>query len=255
MPAEDADARFAVALGDRTAPAPADLTAASAHRFAVYRNNRAVSLIEALEARFAAVRSAVGDEFFKAMAGVFIDEYPPRLPMLHRYGDELPQFLARFAPAADVPYLPDLAQIDADWTRAAFAADVDPLPGEALAAVSPDALALMHVALHPSVAIVISKFPIATIWAMNSGQLPVAPIDDWQSESVVIARPERDVQMHRLPPGGAAFLAALADDANIADAAAAAIVAATDFDLGRNLAALFNFGLAISLRFEPHESH
>ena len=48
------------------------------------------------------------------MAGAFIDEHPPRLPMLDRYGDELPRFLAQFSPAADVPYLPDLAQIEGE---------------------------------------------------------------------------------------------------------------------------------------------
>jgi Putative DNA-binding domain len=255
MRIDDADfeARFAAALSDPAAPAPDILTGASAHRLAVYRNNIAISLIEALEARFPTVRTAVGDEFFKAMARVFIAEHPQRLPMLHRYGDEFPDFLRRFEPASDIPYLPDLAQVDADRTRAAYAADVEPLAGEALAGVTPDSLARMHVELHPSVGIVSSIHPIATIWGMNAGALPVEPIADWRAESAVIARPLREVEVHLLPPGGASFLRALAQGENIAAAAAAAMAAEPDFDLGVNLALLFNFGLATGLSFEPHE--
>jgi Putative DNA-binding domain len=247
------EARFAVALGDPAAPAPDSLTAASAHRFAVYRNNITISLIEALEARFPAVRKAVGDEFFKAMARVFIAEHPQRLPMLNRYGDELPDFLQRFGPAADIPYLPDLAQVDADRTRAAYAADVEPLAGAALEGVTSDSLARMHVALHPSVGVVDSIHPIATIWGMNAGALPVEPIADWRAESAVIARPRREVEVHLLPAGGASFLRALAKDENIAAAAAAAMAVDPYFDLGVNLALLFNFGLVTDLSFEPHE--
>ncbi len=39
-------------------------------RFAVYRNNVAASLIEAMVQRFPAVCAIVGDEFFRAMARV-----------------------------------------------------------------------------------------------------------------------------------------------------------------------------------------
>ena len=40
-------------------------------RFDVYRNNVAVSLSDALETAFPVVRKLLGDEFFRAMAGVY----------------------------------------------------------------------------------------------------------------------------------------------------------------------------------------
>ena len=255
MRVDDAEfeARFAAALSDPAAPAPDVLTKASAHRFAVYRNNVAISLIETLEARFPAVCAAVGDDFFKAMARVFIAEHPPRLPMMNVYGDDLPDFLRHFAPAADVPYLPDLAEVDAARTRAAYVADVEPLTGATLQGLAPEQLAAMRVVLHPSLAVISSIYPIVTIWGMNTGALPVAPIADWRPESAVVARPQREVEVRSLPPGGDIFLRALAAGENLASAAATAIAAAPHFDLGVNLAGLFNFGLVGRLSFEPHE--
>jgi hypothetical protein len=251
----ECDAQFAAALRESRLPEPDVLTAASAHRFAVYRNTIAIRHIEALEARFPALREAVGEPFFAATARAFFTEHPPLLPMLAFYGDELPAFLRRFPPAADIPYLPDLAELEASRTRAAYSAEAEPLPGETLAQLTPESLARMHVALHPSIGIMASIHPIATIWAMNSGALPVAPIADWRGEDVVIARPRREVDVRRLRPGGAAFLTALSDDKNLSEAASAAVTVNRDFDLGFNLAGLFNFGLVTRLSFEPQEGH
>jgi hypothetical protein len=249
------DAEFAAALREPARPDPDVLLAASAHRFSVYRNNIAIRHIEALEAGFPAVRAAVGEEFFAAMARAFFMQHPPKSPILAFYGDELPAFLRSFPPVAEIAYLPDLAELEASRTKAAYCAEADPLPGETLSKLTPESLAGLHVALHPSVAIVSSVHPVATIWAMNAGALPVAPIEDWHPEDALIARPWRDVEVRRLPPGGGAFLTGLANGASLNEAAGAALAADPDFDLGFNLAGLFNFGLVIHLSFAPHEGH
>src|SRR5579864_7312457 len=66
---------FATALLDRTSPVPAFLAGAARHRperrFAVYRNNVAAGLVEALATRFPVVKRLVGDEFFRAMAHLY----------------------------------------------------------------------------------------------------------------------------------------------------------------------------------------
>ena len=49
---------------------------------------------------------------------------------------------------------------------------------------------------------------------------------DGTDEDALIARPEMDVAVRRLPPGGAAFLEALAQGAPLADAAEAQIALA-----------------------------
>ena len=82
---------FARALLDPEAEVPWGLTDPEGRpapkRFSVYRNNVASSLTRALEAAFPTVRKLVGDEFFAAMAGVFLRAHPPQSRMLMLYGD------------------------------------------------------------------------------------------------------------------------------------------------------------------------
>jgi hypothetical protein len=245
VPSGDAlcQSSFAAALREPGGQPPPGLSDATVHRFAAYRNNVAVRLVEALEANFPAVRHAVGGEFFNALAHAYIAEHPPRLPMLTFYGAALPDFLRGFPPVAGIAYLPDLAAIEVARTRAAFAENIGPIPSDSIASLTPQSLAGLKVTLHPAVAVVASLHPIATIWAMNAGALPLAPIGDWQPECAVIARPGREVLIHRLPPGSAPFIAALAAGDDFATAAAAAVAEAPAFDLGFGLASLFNFGL------------
>src|SRR5262245_42138387 len=73
---------FAAALLDPDRPVPAALTAHNGvhprKRFAVYRNNVVVSLINALRTRFPATEAILGAEFFFATARSFVAAHPPR---------------------------------------------------------------------------------------------------------------------------------------------------------------------------------
>jgi hypothetical protein len=222
-------------------------------RFAVYRNNVMVGLVSALESRFLATRKTVGDEFFSGAAKLFAAIQPPRSPVMMFYGDEFPASLADFEPAREVPYLADVARLEAARTRAYHAADAKPLAPEALAAIAPDDLAGMRFTLHPSAEIVASDYPIVTIWAMNSGELELAPISDWRGEDALVVRPEFTVKVRRLPAGAKRFLRSIADGCSLGEAAQAAIVADASFNLAANLAVLFS-GLAIAMTNERGEA-
>ncbi|SFK01117.1 DNA-binding domain-containing protein [Methylocapsa palsarum] len=214
-------------------------------RFAVYRNNVMVSLTGALAARFPAVKRIVGDEFFDSAARAFASKNPPRSPLMMTYGEEFPDFIARLDAASAVPYLADVARLEAARTRAYHADDAAPLTAADLAGVSQETLFDLRFVLHPSLELVASRFPVVTIWAMNAGDLELAEITDWSGETALIVRPALDVEVRRPPPGAAAFLASLAAGDRLGDAAAAALAQSADFDLAVNLAALFSGGLAI----------
>ena len=84
-------------------------------------------LVSALEARFPAIRKIVGEDFFKGAAKLFATTQPPRSPLMLFYGDAFPTFFADFEPAREVPYLADVARLEAARTRANHAADAKPL--------------------------------------------------------------------------------------------------------------------------------
>jgi len=93
-PFADLQRDFAGAVLDREAAVPAPLSCKAGgvqcRRFGVYRNNVYASLIEVLTGRFPVFARLVGDEFFRAMARVYIEREPPRSAVLLRYGVRLP---------------------------------------------------------------------------------------------------------------------------------------------------------------------
>ncbi|MBI1204195.1 MAG: DUF2063 domain-containing protein [Rhodopseudomonas sp.] len=253
---------FADALLNADRPVPDAVTSHSARmpqkRFAVYRNNVVAGLISALRAQFPASERIVGDEFFADMARVYIDTEPPRSPILTNYGDGFADFVANFAPAADIAYLADVVRLEAARTRAYHAADAVPLAPSRWQEVDPLTLSDIRVALHPSINILRSVHPIVTIWAMNCGEAELSSIETWTGEDAVIARPGHDVIVRRLPPGGAAFLAALSTNATLGDAVQAGAADHPAFDLAANLAGLIGADLATEISVTPihiHQEH
>ncbi len=134
---------------------------ADAKRFAVYRNNVHVGLVNALASRFPVTRRVVGAEFFTAMARVFVGQTKPRSPVLLTYGDDFPEFIAGFSPAAGLPYLPDVAQLEVLWSRAYHAADTPVLDHGDLANLSVERLLAENLPLAPGVGVLRSPLPWA----------------------------------------------------------------------------------------------
>jgi len=123
------------------------------------------------------VEKIVGEEFFVAMARVFVTEQPPRSPVLATFGDSFPAFVAAFEPARELPYLADVAQLEAARTRAYHAADATPVDASRFSTLDANTVGDVVVELLPSTEIVRSPHPIVTIWAMNAGERDLAPIE------------------------------------------------------------------------------
>src|SRR5258708_13370281 len=103
------EASVADALLNANRPIPCGIiahnAAVPARRFGVSRNNVVSGLVKALKSRFPVVEKIVGEEFFAAMARVFVMAQPPRSPLLATYGDDFPPFVAAFEPPREIPYL------------------------------------------------------------------------------------------------------------------------------------------------------
>ncbi len=106
----------AQALLDPALPCPTGLSTWNGSdpqtRFAVYRNNVMMSLIDALADTYPVVQRLVGEDFFRAMARVFAQAKPPRSAVMAYYGRDFAAFIDAFPPAASVPYLADVARLE-----------------------------------------------------------------------------------------------------------------------------------------------
>lgn len=237
--------QFRTALLDPESPAPDGVQnpdgVAATKRFDVYRNNVAVSLTDALETAFPVVNKLVGNDFFRAMAGVYLRAHPPKSPVMMFYGDEMPEFLAAFAPAQSVPYLPDVARLELALRHSYHAADADPVAPDALGQIAPDTLPNVVFGFAPCVHLIASQYPLHSIWAANTHGGEVAKT----AQPALITRPEFDPQVDALTPKQATVITALMAATPLGDALE---LGGAGFDFGALLGLLLSRNALISLK-------
>jgi hypothetical protein len=205
-------AAFAAAVVDPAVPVPAGLVTARGgadeKRFAIYRNNVAVGLRKALSSRFPVVERLVGADFFALMARAYVAGAKPASPLLFAYGDDFPDFVAGFEPAGSVPYLADVARIEAAITVAYHAADAAPLALDAVAAIAADSLPRACLCRHPSATLVRSPWPVGSIWHAHRS-VGTTAMSATGAQAVLVVRPAFEVAVHVLPARDADFAGAL----------------------------------------------
>jgi hypothetical protein len=292
---------FAAALDEPSAPPPATtigrMGAPDARRFAVYRNNVAVGLIGALEARYPVSRQIAGDDLFRAMARAFARAHRPRSPVI-AYGEEFPEFMAeclarpeaeprleddafgrnrhreersdaaiqrtvghpttpgllRFARNDDrsstqlyhaIATLPEVARLENAWVESYHSEDVTVATVGELAALSPDCLPDTRIVFHPAARLLRFATPAASVWASaQSATGPAAPTKG-AGEDALVTRPDCDVRVRVLPPGGYDFALKMREGATLVEA----LMALDDpaFDFGTHLVGLVDSGAVASI--------
>lgn len=251
MTGADLLAGFGQALLDPALPVPCGLATWNgsdpAQRFGIYRNNVVVSLVDALSARFPVVGELTGVAFFRAMARLYVLEQPPRSRLMAEYGTSFPRFIDGFRPACALPYLGDVARLEAARTTACHAKDAPSLGAGAFAALDPASLGDVCITLHPSAAILTSRHAIFSVWAAHQGAVDIGTVDPSVPEDVLVVRPEFEVEVTRLGDGLAVFLRVLAAGENLGAAALEGASAAPGFDLAGALRLLISTGVASAL--------
>jgi Putative DNA-binding domain len=248
---------FASALIDPGRETPAVVAGPSGKavvkRYNVYRNNVTSSLIDALAAIYPAVQRITGVEFFRAMARFHIRATPPTSPLLFEYGRDFPAFIEQYEYAEAMPWLADTARVERAWLDAYHAADAEPLSAQTLRSFPPERLADMVFVAHPATRIVRSRFSVVTIFAANRREAPGDRIDALVVEDALITRPDLDVVVRHLPPGGAVFLSSLIAGRSLGEAAALALDAWPAFDIALGIAGMIEAGAFTAATLENHD--
>lgn len=208
---------FATALHDETSTFGPSTQAA----FAVYRNTAMRACLDALEANFPAVVCLVGRDWFRAAAAIHVTRSPPRDARLGNYGDGFADFLAGFEPAADLPYLADVARLDRLWVESFDAADATAPSIDKLAALPTDALSMVRLWVHPATRWHVSPLPARTIWQASRAGVPVDEDLAWVPECTLLVRVAHEVHVLPSEPACIDLLAAIAGGTTLGDAAAA----------------------------------
>lgn len=223
-----------------------------ASRFAVYRNNVHSSLINALAASYPVTLQLVGDEFFRAMVGLFVQANPPRSPLINEYGSGLADFIQAFEPAASVPYLADVARLERLRVRAYHAPDTpvlcqqhifQQLQGHA-------DVGQLSLQLHPSLATLSSAYAVVAVWAAHQTDGGRADWSPWPAQSALVLRQGLAVKVFTLDSGSLAFINCLKQGTRLETAMEHALQTSSEFDLHRCLALLISHDAITFLHLE-----
>jgi uncharacterized protein (UPF0276 family) len=243
----DLQQAFGAALFDSAHDAAlAPLLKGDARRVGIYRGNLHAHWTRALASAYPVLRQLVGDDFFDALARVFGRAHPALDPDLNRFGAALPDFLAGFAPAADHPYLPDVARLEWCVHEAWFAPDADAQP-VALAGLAPDAFEAARAVLHPALRLHASPWATVALWRAHQEGGPDFPDDLRAPTYALVRRPHTDVVVDVIGAADYAALACLARGETFGAALDAAFDVDGDFDVAAHLRRWLEGGIVVKL--------
>ena len=176
----------------------------------VYRNTIASGAIDALAATFSTVQLMVGEDWFRAAAREFVRAHPPGDPALINYGSDFPDWLAKFPPAADTPYLAGAAYLDWLWWQSWSAAEAPLLDAASLSLLQPEILDSIGLGLHPTLRLGAFDTGIPSLWLAHQSPLrgDAHQLNDLP-ERILFIRTGPHVQSHLVDLATFVFLEAL----------------------------------------------
>ena len=197
-------------------------------RLAVYRMNARENFSGALEAAFPLLHGLMGHEEFRAMAWAFQRACPSGSGNLFHCGERLPGFLARHLAGTNDASLAIVSAFEWLIQQVLVAGDVPAGPDLALlAAVPPAQHRALCCTLHPAFRLWQSPLPLFVLWDeyQRTGQVGRLEVPErGPGQALLIRRAAGGVELERLPGPEYRFLLALADDAPLAAAFAAALI-------------------------------
>lgn len=172
---------------------------------AVYANGVVLGAVRALADNFPTIVAMLGDEAFEAAAVEHARAHPPTDPVLAVYGAAFPDWLARFLPLSDWPWLGPVARLDRAWTEAHLAPDAPVLTVADLSRAGASAM-VGPLRLHPSLRVFLFDWNAPSLWLAHRGDVPGDLVWDRRTEGLAVWRPHDVVRHRALTPDEHALL-------------------------------------------------
>lgn len=243
-------ARFSAALLDPVAEALAEWICsndiAASRRLAIYRNNCRISHAEALAGIYPAINQLVGERFFERLAEEYDRRHPSTSGDLRQYGSELAQFLSVFEPAAQLPYLPDVARLEWAWHECFHAAAGQSVEPADLADLAARLDGDTGLSLIPAARLLASPYPAADIWAFAldpDRQEDGLDLGLLKEARLLIARREERVEVMELTPPQFFWLDKISRHDSLAVVFQQTLTRYPEFDLRTELATFVRLGV------------
>jgi hypothetical protein len=136
-------------------------------RLAVYQNNYAHSLTEALKATYPVILRLIGEDLFTALALDYVKQSPPTTASLLEYGEDFINHVVSHPACKELHYLVDVGQIEWCYLQCFHGPDLQSINMHHLLAHDEDDLAQLSFSWHPNCYLLSSDYPSLTIWEAN----------------------------------------------------------------------------------------
>jgi hypothetical protein len=223
-------------------------------RLGVYANTVRVNHRSALSATYPVVERLVGPDFFSYAAESFARSYPSRSGNLDEYGVEFADFLERFAPAASLPYLPDVARLELLVDQLMVAEDDRRVRSVAAPLAAYDVRLDYTLNLTAGCRLLKSDYPIHRIWQVNQpgcGDEGVIDLAEGGAQ-LLVRRNGFVIEIVSLERAEFAFLSAFAAGLSLGTAVASALAVEPRFDAAQSLSRHFSDGtVAVPISLVP----
>ena len=208
-------------------------------RLAIYRNNYYASMIDVVKDAFPTVEHIVGEEFFTALAKLYLRTHPPKNPSLIYFGKAFPEFLANSEHTQDLLYLPDCARLDHLQHLSYHAADENPVLPAAFSNYTPTELVVKKIRFLPSFKLLQSSYAIYSIWELNQVEGSHSKhVNAHAPESVLVLRQNLNVQIQHIENELYTFLNYLDDTVPIGESIELTMSQYSDFNASSAIAFL-----------------
>lgn len=204
-------------------------------RLGMYRGNMNATWRRVLGQAYPVLLALVGEEFFAGLAREYGRRYPSQDADLNQFGDGFAAFLVTFPPAAQLPYLPDMARLEWALHLAHYAPDAAGLPFDALASLAPAQLEACRFTLHPACALIHSDWQVMALWQAHQRENAVFPQQMAAASHALVCRPQWQAQVLAQDAAAHAALQLLMQGKSFGAALDAAFEIDADFDLGGQL--------------------
>jgi hypothetical protein len=210
---------------------------AAADVLSVYRNSVHETLLNTLRLTYPICARLVGNDFFTAAAMIHLAATPSRHGDLDCYGAGFADFLVGYAPATELPYLPDAARLEWLVHRLRRAPSVPALDRAALAQLPSEAVADLQLKLVPRAALFESRWPVLRIWQahqLNLEQPDFSTIDHSPDRALVVAADT--IRIFELDTSRYHFFNSLQNGGSLDTAVSAALADSSEFDFAATMA-------------------
>jgi hypothetical protein len=223
-------------------------------RLAIHRRHYQASLVEAILRRFPGMVWLVGEPFMRAAAMDFVRWFPPVVPCIAEYAEDLPDFLTRRLGAERMPYVRWFARLEWHLGQVALAVDEPPLHMEELATFDPAALADMVLRLQNGLRFLEAPWPVDDVANLHlteaaPDRFVLQPASVW----LQVRGARGSIRIDRLDAATFAFRSAIALGFPLGAAAEQALDMDPTFDAGGALTSLLADDLAVSVTLTSEE--